>query len=180
MLIVEDLMDHQALAQLLGNYGEFVGAIAVVVTLFYLAVQVRYSREATEANTRSLEEARRLAMAQAYQARADINDQVNRELAESTLLPQLILKHNKEPDSLDDEEKFRLQCFRRATLNRFDNMHYQFEQDFLDQDYYDTWFKDAVVALAPQWRAVGLKEHRRSFRSEVDRILGLSGSESST
>ena len=26
-------MDHQAFAQLLGNYGEFVGAIAVVATL---------------------------------------------------------------------------------------------------------------------------------------------------
>jgi len=36
-------MDHQAFAQLLGNYGEFVGAIAVVVTLFYLANQIRSS-----------------------------------------------------------------------------------------------------------------------------------------
>jgi hypothetical protein len=34
-------MDHQAFAQLLGNYGEFVGAVAVVATLFYLALQVR-------------------------------------------------------------------------------------------------------------------------------------------
>ena len=34
-------MDHQAFAQLLGNYGEFLGAIAVVVTLGYLAVQIR-------------------------------------------------------------------------------------------------------------------------------------------
>ena len=29
----EELMDHQTFAQLLGNYGEFVGAIAVVATL---------------------------------------------------------------------------------------------------------------------------------------------------
>ncbi len=34
-------MDHQAFAQLLGNYGEFAGAIAVVLTLIYLAVQIR-------------------------------------------------------------------------------------------------------------------------------------------
>jgi flagellar biogenesis protein FliO len=33
-------------AQLLGNFGEFFGAIAVVATLVYLAVQVRYSRNA--------------------------------------------------------------------------------------------------------------------------------------
>ena len=30
-------------AQLLGNFGEFVGAIAVVATLVYLIVQVRHS-----------------------------------------------------------------------------------------------------------------------------------------
>ena len=37
------MMDHQAFAQLLGNYGEFVGAIAVVLTLFYLTTQIRQS-----------------------------------------------------------------------------------------------------------------------------------------
>lgn len=46
-------MDHQAFAQLLGNYGEFVGAIAVVATLIYLSIQVRHSKEATEANTKA-------------------------------------------------------------------------------------------------------------------------------
>jgi hypothetical protein len=53
-------MDHLTFAQLLGNYGEFIGAIAVVVTLGYLAVQVRHSREATEANTKSLKAAARI------------------------------------------------------------------------------------------------------------------------
>ena len=37
-------MDLLSTAQLLGNFGEFVGAIAVVVTLFYLAAQVKQSR----------------------------------------------------------------------------------------------------------------------------------------
>jgi hypothetical protein len=50
-------MDHQAFAQLLGNYGEFVGAIAVVVTLGYLATQVKQ-------NTRSQDENRRAVIAE--------------------------------------------------------------------------------------------------------------------
>jgi hypothetical protein len=37
----EEIMDHQVFAQLLGNYGEFVGAIGVVLSLGYLAVQIR-------------------------------------------------------------------------------------------------------------------------------------------
>jgi hypothetical protein len=44
-------MDHQAIAQLLGNYGEFVGAIAVVVTLAYLAVQIRQNTRTIETTT---------------------------------------------------------------------------------------------------------------------------------
>ena len=44
-------MDHQTFAQLLGNYGEFFGAVAVVITLGYLAVQVRQSNQATRTNS---------------------------------------------------------------------------------------------------------------------------------
>ena len=38
------------LSEVLGNLGEFVGSIAVFVTLIYLAVQVRYSRDLLEEN----------------------------------------------------------------------------------------------------------------------------------
>ena len=40
-------MDHLTFAQLLGNYGEFLGATAVFVTLIYLATQVRHTSEQT-------------------------------------------------------------------------------------------------------------------------------------
>lgn len=39
-------MDHQTFAQLLGNYGEFVGAVAVVATLAYLTFQIRQNTSA--------------------------------------------------------------------------------------------------------------------------------------
>ena len=38
------------LSQVLGNFGEFFGAIAVVGTLVYLAIEVRRSRMATLAS----------------------------------------------------------------------------------------------------------------------------------
>ena len=41
-------MEHQAFAQLLGSYGEFVGAVAVVITLIYLTKQIRQSNTAAE------------------------------------------------------------------------------------------------------------------------------------
>jgi hypothetical protein len=47
-------MDHQAFAQLLGNYGEFVGAIAVVITLVYLSLQVRGAAKQVEQNQQAI------------------------------------------------------------------------------------------------------------------------------
>ena len=58
-------MTIMEIAQLLGNLGEFFGAIAVVATLGYLAVQIRQ-------NTRSMDENRRLAIAQGYETRSTI------------------------------------------------------------------------------------------------------------
>ena len=53
----------------LGAIGEFVGSIAVLATLIYLATQIRQ-------NTRSMEDNKKFAMAQAYQARTDMWIQV--------------------------------------------------------------------------------------------------------
>jgi len=46
-------MDHQAFAQLLGNYEEFIGAIAAVATLIYVAQQIRQNTKATSVAARS-------------------------------------------------------------------------------------------------------------------------------
>ena len=43
-------MDHQTFAQLLGNYGEFVGSIAVLATLGYLIVQLKQNTKAVRAS----------------------------------------------------------------------------------------------------------------------------------
>lgn len=44
-------MDHETFAQLLGNYGEFVGAIGVVLTLIYLSIQIRQNTRTMETTT---------------------------------------------------------------------------------------------------------------------------------
>ncbi len=41
-------MSTLEISQLLGNYGEFVGAIGVIATLLYLSLQIRDSSKATE------------------------------------------------------------------------------------------------------------------------------------
>ena len=44
-------MDHQAFAQLLGNYGEFVGALGVVLSLLFVGYSIVQNTKATRAQT---------------------------------------------------------------------------------------------------------------------------------
>ena len=48
-------------AQLLGNFGEFVGSIGVIATLVYLTIQVRHSAVLLESNNLAMEESTKLA-----------------------------------------------------------------------------------------------------------------------
>ena len=58
-------MDVIQITEVMGNVGEFVGSFAVLVTLIYLSLQVRHSRELMEEN-------RKIALSQVYQTRAQI------------------------------------------------------------------------------------------------------------
>ncbi len=56
---------------LLGSLGEFVGAIAVVLTLVYLAIQVRHGSALLAANNAAMDESARLARAAAMDRYSD-------------------------------------------------------------------------------------------------------------
>ncbi len=176
-------MSLTELSQILGNFGEFVGAIAVVVTLFYVAFQVRQSKEATDANTRSVDESRRLAMAQAYRARAEVVIDFNLRVATT---PELRAVYSKikgawgsaraEAEatwaSLTDDERAMLESSEMAKVIILDNAHYQHQQEFIDEEYYESTFVPRVQAWGPIWRAAGILDVARpSFVTEIDRIL---------
>ena len=154
-----------------GSIGEVVGAIAVVVTLIYLAKQIRL-------NTHEMEESRKLALAQTYQMRSDALQAMLVAAADSEHIGPIIIKltglgypENVEAlKGLDDTEWRRFRMWQIAQQTHWDNMHYQYQHGYLDSEYYDDAFKDRVVRLAPTWKALGLTSGRRSFFAEVERL----------
>jgi len=58
-------MDQQAFAQLLGNYGEFVGAVGVVLSLLFVGYSIAQNTKATRAQTHQ-------AITQSFMAIAEI------------------------------------------------------------------------------------------------------------
>ncbi|KPK34630.1 MAG: hypothetical protein AMJ65_18070 [Phycisphaerae bacterium SG8_4] len=98
-------MDLMSTAQLLGNFGEFVGAIAVVVTLAYLAVQVRQSRETFGANTRALDEAQKQARVNALRELAFNWNGIIRDAMGSRDAAAIFLRGNRDIEELDEIEQ---------------------------------------------------------------------------
>ena len=163
----------------LGALGEFVGAIAVGATPVYLAIQIRQ-------NTQAMEEGRRLALAQTYQMRADALQEMLVHAAESEHIGPIITKltgagYPEDVDSLDQLtpiERGRFRQWQIAQQTHWDNMYYQYQQGFLDEEYYRDSFRVRVQRLAPIWRALGVAGGRQSFEEEMQRILHERGSAS--
>lgn len=156
----------------LGALGELLGAIGVIITLAYLAVQIKQ-------NTHSINENKRLALAQTYQMRADALQGMLVQAAVSEKLGPLIFKlttfgYPTDLSSLDritDEERGIFRQWQIAQQTHWDNMFYQYQQGYLDEEYYRDAFRERVRRLAPTWRALGLTGGRRSFVAEIDALL---------
>jgi len=94
-------MSFAELSAILGSWGEFVGAIAVVVTLIYLAIQIRQ-------NTRSLEMSRSQALAQTSLAYITLQTNTMLSIAASDEISALREKALKDWGSLTPTERLRI------------------------------------------------------------------------
>jgi hypothetical protein len=154
----------------LGAVGELVGAIGVIASLVYLAVQVRQ-------NTRSLAASQRLALAQTYQMRSDALQSMLVQSA-SSIVGGIIFKLTQAGypeniaalDVLTPEEKSRFRQWQIAQQAHWDNMHFQYQQGFLDEEYYRDAFAERVQRLWPTWQALRITGGRRSFFDELRRL----------
>lgn len=170
-------MTVQEITAILGNLGEFVGAIAVVATLFYLSIQVRQSKEATEANTRSLEESRKIALVQTYQARAAESSASLRMFVDSDVA-SITVKHMTSGDeSLTREERYKIRQFQMNNIERIDASYFAFQQGLLPE--YEDEFVQIIRQLGPLWRSLGIRLGRKSFEDAVNQILSTTESQNS-
>lgn len=102
-------MDLMQTAQLLGNFGEFVGAVAVVATLGYLAVQIRNSNRQNQ----------RDAIRHTWDS---LNATIDR-FSESIETASIINRGRANRDSLDEDEWLIFQFIHIRFLNTLESWH---------------------------------------------------------
>ena len=131
----------------IGATGEVIGAVGVVLTLLYLAVQVRLSRQATDANTR-VNRAASAALSQ------DANSEINKLMASSPELAKLFSRCVEQGsfEGMTPDEVFRVHVILRAALQIMEAAYFRYEEGLLDARVWElrrTWTK-SFIQSAPQ------------------------------
>ena len=133
-------------SQLLGNYGEFVGAIAIVVTLIYLAVQLKQNTASVKAN--------------AYQEWVAANIELNMTMAQP-LQSEAIATGSYDPGSLTQESSLAFAMWHMSLMQMTQATEYLRQTGSLDDDLAATEINRAAAILSMpgvrQWWDAGAR-----------------------
>ena len=139
---------------------ELLVLVAVIGGLIAVVMELRQTQSALRA--------------QAYQTRAlDVIGamQINSANPELDLLIKNVYSKELDIESAAPEERSQISSHFYVKRTDLDNEHYQFQNGFLDPDFYRTTTEREIKAFAPFLRALGINEPRQQFTEEVDRIL---------
>ena len=143
------------------DFAEVVGIAAIIVSLIMIVTELRQTQSALIAST--------------YQSRALDAVRVEGAKADSEVLGPLLARVDlDDPESLaalNELERFRVRSYLLSRLIDLDNEYYQYQKGFLDDEYFEFWFKDQLKRNAGAWRSIGLTETRPSFKQFVDELL---------
>ena len=150
-------MDHQAFAQLLGNYGEFVGAIAVVVTLAYLAVQVRQNTTGMQASS--------------YQQWVSIHTQVFGEFMDKDF-SKMVFAGCEDARNLDEGSYQQFMAYFRQYMHMQQAQYFLYRQGIIEEPIWKSNLEDIVgvyrfPGVQQWWNAGG----RSGFTPEFVRLV---------
>ena len=147
--------------------------IGVIAGIIFLGVEIQQ-------NTRSIDESRSLAEAQAFQSRSDSARELNFGLINTgwtEIVPKLReLGFPENVDALEEiepDERIRIRLQESSRWIVLDNLHYQYQQGYLDEEYYQHKVVCSIRRNEPYWEKLSVfrTNVRPSFTAEIERIM---------
>jgi len=117
----------------IGAIGEVVGAVAVVLTLVYLAVQLRQNTNALKTNT--------------WQSIQDAEQRFDEFLSRDHHLLEVWIKGHQDRNSLSESEQLQFFLLNKQLLDQFQTHHYHYEKGMIDEDLWSSWERTFVDDL---------------------------------
>jgi hypothetical protein len=147
--------------EIVGSTGEWAGAIAVVVTLFYLARQIRQNTHATRATS--------------HHAITDALNELNYTLATNDSAAHIWQSGMKDRGALDDLQRDQYDALVRAYLHVCDTMYYQAQVGAGDHGLWQAEQRYLAIVLTTQGGSEWWQENHQSvssdFRGAVQAII---------
>ena len=153
----------------IGAVGEIVGAIAVVATLGYLALQIRQNTRQIETNTQAL----RLA---AYDSFVTVTTDVRRSIFENEEVARIYETGLADPDQHSGLEQIRFRVLMMSVMQAFQVQYFQMAHSEL---FPEAWAAGCHTLKRVLTQPGGVRywasykhEYPATFVQEVDRVLG--------
>ena len=140
-------MDLMSTAQLLGNIGEFVGALGVIGSLVYLAIQVRHGAEQSRLNTKAVE-------ASAYNQTVVEISALGRTVVSEPEIREIIWKASRDPGSIEGADRILYRALLSNNFFGFENLFRLYEQGMIDEESWESSIlNNRATFQAPHVRA---------------------------
>lgn len=137
----------------IGNIGELLGSLGVLLSLFYLAIQIKRNTEAERTST--------------YQKVVSDFGVFNQTMAASPDLLNLFVEGMERFENRSTEEKARLSQMFFLCFHYFENMYYQQRKGYMEQEVWMGWKRLMLAYFArpgfQQWWAMRRGAFSESF-----------------
>jgi hypothetical protein len=134
-----------------GNIGEIIGALGVIISLAYLAMQIRKNTEAERTST--------------YQSIVSDFGALNNTMASTPELSYLFVQAMEDYHQLSSDEKARISQLFFQSFRYFENMYYQQQKGYLDKEVWTGWKRLMLTYYSRPGFQTWWK-HRRDVYSE--------------
>jgi hypothetical protein len=142
----------------LGNIGDFLGGIGVVITLIYLAVQIR--QNTTSSRTES------------YQAAVAAISDWTRDVGANPASSRIVEAGSRDFEALSSEERVQFNLIMAALVRNLENIHFQFTHGAIDESTWSGWANRTHSLLEPDgaraWWRTQEAAYSPEFRHFVD------------
>ena len=116
-----------------GSIGELVGGVAVIITLIYLAIQIREYRLGMSSAT--------------LHATVQGFNQVNLLLGEHPEIAEVIERGVNDPDSLDEREQAQYVWVQRAYVNIYEDLYQQYQSGACPKAFWEKFARELKQTL---------------------------------
>ena len=142
----------------LGSLGEFISGLAVVVTLVYLALQIRHNTRAVRSSM--------------HQDMIESTLRIAESVSDNENLGRIVLKAGEDYDNLTREEYIRFEAYAERVFSNFESVFYSYRNSMIEQDLWESWEASYLSdlsrdAIRRYWHDER-PQHLRDFMDFVD------------